>query len=178
MVREIISNAEIAELEKIYYLLFKNKDPFGSMFQDRIQDRLILFPFNDYSPEPDLYQALVRAIHFAGDNSFFQSEIEAPDCFLPLGKRKFTAHHWVYSLPVPFCELETPTVENAVFSPSGKWGLMVSHEDHAVLGGTLEFMAKFKELWPQWKDGMAFFATRYGHREWARTLLNHILNHD
>ena len=33
-----------------------------------------------------------------------------------------------------------PWLDTALFSPAGTWGVLVSHEDHAVLGGPPEFM--------------------------------------
>ncbi|EAZ92768.1 hypothetical protein [Crocosphaera chwakensis] len=38
--------------------------------------------------------------------------------------------------------------ENVLYSPSGKWGLMTSHEYYGLLGGTHEFMDKIRRIIP------------------------------
>ena len=62
-------------------------------------------------------------------------------------------------------------LENAIFGLG--WGVLVSHEDHAVLGGSSRFVAAFKQAHPSWHDETnALLAEWSGHPngDWATTL--------
>ena len=40
------------------------------------------------------------------------------------------------------------SLENILYSPSGKWGVIVSHEWHGMLGGTVEFIENIRQAIP------------------------------
>jgi hypothetical protein len=50
-------------------------------------------------------------------------------------------------------------LENALYSTSGQWGVILSAEDHAVVGGSKEFMTAFKNSYPQWSLDLEAFAS-------------------
>ncbi|HEY8644680.1 MAG TPA: hypothetical protein VIL77_02240 [Gaiellaceae bacterium] len=46
-----------------------------------------------------------------------------------------------------------PTGETAFISPSAQWGILVSHEDHAVVGGPAAFVETLAERFPPFTEG-------------------------
>jgi len=132
--------------------IFKNSDPFGNPFQDSIKEKLLLH-LRGYYLNKRQYEALMKTIKTLGETSFYVSTIEGtnlsdnydtenPDFY----------HHWEFSTETPYEEYDRIILilDNALYSSSGKWGVMVSHEDHAVIGGTDEFMSLFKNFYPYW----------------------------
>lgn len=108
---------------------------------------------------------------------------------------------WHFALPLdkPLCYYQVDqffpisVAEHAVYSPAGKWGVLTSHENHAVIGGPSTFVeAVFSNLEDSedfhlqsflsiWKDNrerlgydvdwlLPFFTHLYGQQR-ARKLL-------
>ena len=58
--------------------------------------------------------------------------------------------HWWCQFPSYEDYLNLPLVlENAIYSIKGNWGIVISHEDHGVVGGTEEFINQVREQYPQ-----------------------------
>gem|GEM_PF-2936576 len=93
-------------------------------------------------------------------------------------------NHWELLENVTFEQYQQiPLVmENALYSSSGKWGVMVSHEDHAVIGGTQDFIERFKLHYPNWNEDFAVFEEKwrlnqqnYGSNiEWLPGFIRHL----
>lgn len=47
-------------------------------------------------------------------------------------------------------EQEDIIIENTIYSSHGNWGIIISHEEHAVLGGHKEFIETFKAAYPNY----------------------------
>lgn len=58
-------------------------------------------------------------------------------------------------------------LENAIYSRLGRLGVILSAEDHAVVGGSSEFMAAFRRFYPRWPLDMDAFASCWS--EYARS---------
>lgn len=111
--------------------IFASLDPYGEPFTAAAKERAVLFPIS-YELEAHQLAVLRRAARSVGDETFFVESLVAGD----------EGAHW--EVPVrdkrPYKRMDV-VAETAIFSPSGRWGLLISDEDHAVIGGSHEFMA-------------------------------------
>ncbi len=165
----VLTEAEFrVEAEPILRRIFSNDDPFEQPFTPNVPARKIIYEYF-YQIEPPLIEAIVAAASSVEDKGFYFSALWRL-------KDKVTEepYHWY----IPFSEISTYIagsdevfgaalhVENVLYSPQGKWGVMMSHEHHGLLGGSQEFMAEvcrlvpnleqqvfgFLEYWQYWKN--------------------------
>jgi hypothetical protein len=75
-------------------------------------------------------------------------------------------------------------VERVLYSPTSKWGVQLP-DVYAAIGGTHEFLQRFKLTYPDWQGGLTrFLDSCKGANErgvdmsWARILLRHIYGDD
>ena len=65
---------------------------------------------------------------------------------------------WYFPFSDPAAYLDhgssNPTVENALFSPQGRWGILFSQHGHAVLGGEPPFVQTLLDRWPAGRDSV------------------------
>ena len=178
-VREL-SEAEFrAEAEPRLHRVFQAEDPFDHPFAPDVERRVILFPVY-YELESPLLEALVTAALEQGDSGFYLSVLERP-----AEKEQDRPYHWHISasgldgyraLGYPF------VLENAVYSPEGKWGIMVSHENHALLGGTASFVDNVRRLVPNLDNQVFDFLAAWeqnkiefgSNTDWLPTLVKHV----
>ena len=106
-------------------------DAFGAPFADGGAERALLFPV-PIELEPGQIAALRAAARAVGDETIFMEEIETS---------REEERFWELSSDdgAPYVVADA-WLDTALFSPAGAWGMIVSHEDHAVLGGPPEFM--------------------------------------
>lgn len=119
--------------------VFRIVDAYDEPFTDAAPVRALLFP-TSYQLEPAQLAVLKRAAQSVGDDSVFLESLEA-----------ITPDEPYWEFPVvgdgPYDVIEFVLV-NAIFSPSGQWGLVISEEDHAVIGGVPEFMRTIADDFP------------------------------
>jgi hypothetical protein len=176
--REISNQLELDILRKTFYSIFKTNDPFSEMFCDSVKDRLLICPVQGYHLQENQLRAISHAAYAVGDEKLYISEVEGePDCFSHSG-------HWECTFPLKLNEYEQLPVylENALYSPNGKWGLLISHEEHAVIGGTELFINTFKKEFTDWEDGLDNFKELWEYNQkhynsnidWLPKFLSHI----
>ena len=123
--------------------VFTTLDPFDAPFSEDVVERGLLFPVS-YQLEPAQIAIVRAAAKGVGDESIFlESRVDStPDAF-----------YWEFSADGegPYDVIES-VLENAIFSSSGKWGMTISEEDHAVIGGVPEFMQMIAESFPATKS--------------------------
>lgn len=129
--------------------VFSEEDAFGEPFRPEIAVRRILFPVR-YVLRPPLLEGVIAAAKKVGDTGFFVSVVESEGSpwtgewrKLPEETRR-VPYDWY--VPVEQAANYYPTVKvygtnNAIYSPSGKWGILISDEDHAVVGASGDFVA-------------------------------------
>lgn len=122
--------------EKAFRTVFKVYGPFGELFTPLISERTLIYPAW-YSLTESQLQALVQAVKSVGDDAFYLSlleRIQDPD----------EAQHWF----IPLDDVETyrsvpwPVrgLENALYSPTGRWGIKFTMDQYAIVGGSRIFM--------------------------------------
>ncbi len=168
------------EAHRAFSAVFRSDDPFDEPFTPSIRHRAILYPVT-YELEPSELQAIATAARTVGDDAFYFSVLERPaeseqdrpyHWFIPLEDRN-TYH----SLGYPF------VLENAIYSPKGLWGMMVSQEQHALVGGCDIFLntlyahlpvsedEQVREFLITWKDNR----DRLGSKtDWLPRFMTHV----
>ena len=145
---------QILILQKVFNKVFKTKDSFGEMFKDYMPERMLICPTNGYCLAENQYKALVEAVNSIGETEIYISEIEWEDHF-----ESKMCSHWVIPTTTKYDEYtKIPIIlENSLYSIEGTWGILISHEEHAVIGGTQEFITKFKASYTSWGKALTAY---------------------
>ncbi|MDY7014290.1 MAG: hypothetical protein SVX43_11960 [Cyanobacteriota bacterium] len=105
-----------------------------------------------WTPDEQVMNAIARAAPNLGDTGFYISIINKR---MPGTSSDIPEHWWV-----PFSELSTYLsvntdifhfayqLENVIYSPQGKWGLMYTFDKYGILGGVESFMEEFCQSFP------------------------------
>ena len=129
--------------------VFSSDDPFGCPFKERFKDRLIFYQTEGYHLSERQYSAVINGLKEMREQGFFVSTIEGQ------GPNAERGDHWWCECPAYDQYLAIPLVlENAVYSRTGRWGLLISHEDHAVVGSQNEFVEVLRRRYPQWRTDL------------------------
>lgn len=128
--------------------VFVSKDPFSNPFRSPDFSLILFYGLEGYHLSHTQYQAILEAIAALNESEFLISHIEYEEDFILQGE------HWLCSDPSTYTEyIKVPIyVENALYSQKGTWGAILSHEDHAVVGGSSQFVETVKEHYPQWEE--------------------------
>lgn len=146
-----LSNASFDRLRESYMRIFTSNNPFENCFSKNIKEINLLFPVDGYKLTKEQYDALLFVIReIYRDEEVFVSEIEAEsieDIFRPNNDDfKYVLKHWTIDLSTSYDEYAAMdiNVENAIYSSKNNWGIIISHEEHAVIGGDTKFLKVFK----------------------------------
>jgi hypothetical protein len=162
--KAIQNKKKLADFHTTFEKIFRDYDPFGEMFQDWVNKRLILCPIDGYYLKENQFRALLKSIQAVGENKIYISEIEmGRESFIPQNGELYQCNHWEYDVSkIVENYLRLPIiVENAIYSSIGRWGIIVSHEEHAVIGGTESFIEQFKLFYPKWEEGLTNFCNKW-----------------
>jgi hypothetical protein len=114
------------KVKKTYKAIFNNEDPYGEPFRSNMNPRLLLYGYRYGLQEPWL-SPITEAIGSLGEEGFYLSLLRRT------GKGPW---HWYVPLrEAAIYVSEIFPIENAIYSVNGKWGIICSEEDHAVVGG-------------------------------------------
>ncbi|MEK5236052.1 hypothetical protein NST99_10170 [Paenibacillus sp. FSL L8-0470] len=187
MIRRPQNEMEMVRFRKAFSLVFKSRNPFEEMFQSRISERLLLYPTCGTYLDDAQFSALMESAKKVGDMQCYISEVEAePDSFiLPDDSEIYHPAHWEGPLSSGFYQEYrelTLVLNNAIYSKKGTWGVLISHEDHAVLGGSAIFVNEFKRNYPRWTDELTEFESMLSHNhikygtnvDWYEGLKKHL----
>jgi hypothetical protein len=141
--------------------VFASTDPLGSPFTEAMTERAILFS-GAFRLDAGEALALADTAREVGDRGFYVTMTERPasgpfvrsdpdgdgpdqgvpqDWFVPFSDlATYVARESASRLPID--------VENALLSPSAKWGAIFSHEHLVVIGGVTPFVGRLLDAWP------------------------------
>lgn len=176
-----------AEAAPALHRVFAREDPWHEPFADGVEVRRLLYPIYSGLRDLDypLRDALVSVANGLGEDRFYLSIIERPP---PESKWSWRQDwHWY----VPLSEIADYAslnyafaVDHVLYSPGGRWGLMKSHEDHALLGGEAVFFEAMREAIPGFDNigqvqhflsDWRYYKTEYGADvSWIPDLLSHV----
>ena len=138
-----------AEMRKAWEGTFKSNEHFTMVFQPEIECCL-LYPHTGASYVPDyLYRAVTEAARAAGDRGFYVSETESE------GNVFFDyPNHWWCEFPPhdDYYPLLPNMVDNAMYAGDSSWGVAMSHDWHALVGGPEDFIRYIDESCPEWRQ--------------------------
>ena len=139
-------------LSTIYNGVFISKDAFGEIFNESINEKLLLCPVDGYFLTKKQYQALQKTNQDLGNDNMLISITEYEDMF------SIDSEHWEIENDLDYEEYIKLGIflENAIYSNKG-WGILISHEEHAVIGGSSLFVETFKKYYSSWEEDIIRF---------------------
>jgi hypothetical protein len=145
--RTITEATDVPEIKSMWQRVFKTNNPFAWPFQREIAAGRLFYPTEGYHLQRKQYVAVMETLRELGEDSFRLSIVESEGTsFL-----ETTMGHWLCKLP-PFEEYIELSLglENALFSQCGEWGILISHEMHALIGGSKVFIDALTQRYPHW----------------------------
>ena len=144
-------------MREYYKEIFFNNDPFGKIFNDHIKKKVLLFPTEGYYLSKKQYKKVMKTLEVFSEQKIYISEIEGGDASFEKKGDYIFKHYIIESTTLYEDYLKLPMfLENVMYSPSKAWGIMISHENHAVLGGSDELIKKFLEKYNCSEDKKEF----------------------
>jgi len=67
------------------------------------------------------------------------------------------------------------TLENALYSREGRWGVLISHEMHALIAGSEGFMNALTKQYPGWTNDVQLLREAWAgnpNGEWLEAIVN------
>jgi hypothetical protein len=162
-----------------FWSLFQSVDPFDEPLRPGVEARALLYP-ESYMLEEAEFAAVARAGREVGDTHVIVSITEefgvtagADANHWQLRGTDYAAYQRLASVGV---------LENALYSPSGRWGLLMSHEQHAIAGGTARFIHELLATHPEWQKSPTRFVDDWLYRHhhdhvdasWVPQVLRHV----
>ena len=178
------------QAESILRRVFTNDDPTENPFSVNIPERLIVSPWDDVKTE--LIEAIITAASDSGDRNCYLTNFgrytgEANHCYVSLAELHDENAYLSYATTVNGVSLDIFCwIDYVIYSDRGTWGIMISHENFATIGGSSKFIYKLRELVPD-LDRQAYpFLEKFKslsvmlHRDfdWIPKLLTHIYGQD
>jgi hypothetical protein len=142
----VSKNENMIKLKKYYKEIFLNNDPFGKVFNDFIEKKVLLFPTEGFYLSKKQYEILLNTLKIFLEQEIYISEIEIGDASFE-SSEGYSFNHNIIKVDTSYEDyLKLPIfLENIMYSSSKTWGVIISHENHAVLGGSEELISKFSE---------------------------------
>lgn len=175
---------DIRQLREAFYKVFKSQSPFTPAGQEEFHVRMVLYPTNVYYLKVKQFQALMGAVYESGEREFFISLVETEtDPFSSQSWNTEWYSHWMCEAPTfeEYMNVDLP-IENAIYSVNGSWGVLVSHECHALLVCKPSFWDAFQSQYPDWRQDKEQFIELWHFHEkergvdisWLQPLLTHL----
>jgi hypothetical protein len=145
-------------------------------FTERIERAMILYP-TAWHLEESQFRAICQTLRALGSSIFYTSIYEDKGDFLYSGGVRGDARHHILKAEDSFAMHEASVpwpLEYALYGDAPCWGLIASHELHAILGGSTEFIEKFKSFYPNWAvdvGALKYFWVGNDNRAWLDELL-------
>lgn len=159
MTVSIYAIQEAAAVVPSWRRVFTDNDPFGWPFASWVSAGGVVYPTDGLHLTRTQYEALTSALGTIGETGFFISAVESDGLEF---QRRPWGHWWSEQASYEeYCALDL-TLENALYSRHGRWGVLISHEMHAVVGGTIEFVRALTESRTDWLEDL-----RMLNKEWS-----------
>jgi hypothetical protein len=142
----LTSQEDIRALKHVSSEVFENLDAYSVEFTPAIECRFVLFPVDHYHLTRDQFAALGQAAEALRDDSAYLFDVEQWTRF---GWETQRREFWRLSLDDhaayedPPADANIVIMQNAIVSISGKWGIVISDENHAIVGGPEQFVSLF-----------------------------------
>lgn len=181
-------------LKQVFPAGWDSTDGFGEIFSPQITSKIILFPcYRNAFDECLSSQALVDAALAIGDTGcYIFPWFNGPSnyCYVPLLEfvEGYDGEPGSTTLIGSRIGVDPYDIETTIVSSQGKWGLYMSSEHHALLGGSPDFIEEirkrtpnidnqvyeFFEFWHAHRNSNVERGFDYGPHKWYSVLLKHI----
>lgn len=147
--RRIEHGRLVAKAMRSFEAVFANAYPYDAPFTSLVSRRTILAPVLDQF-DVDQFSALAAAAGEVDELAFYFATVgEYPDRAENHWPNRELADLWL----IPFTDYESyqrtsEFTTNALWSPSSRWGILISHEWFAVVAGVDVFMNELLEKYP------------------------------
>jgi hypothetical protein len=177
--KELTSDEWLEVAGKSFWSVFQNTNAFDAPVRQGMQAKALLYPVS-YLLDENEFAALASAAQAEGDDSLYLSITEEFADYDGTNASHWLLNYWEYS---EYCELDRIGVlENAMYSPAGRWGILISQEQHAIAAGTKSFIESLHSNHPEWRESLTAFTEDWRHRRatrqadvsWVRPLLTHV----
>jgi len=165
--------------------VFISSDAFDAPFDPGVEARAVLYPVTGYHLSRDQFDALSAAAADVGEDraTCVLTDPELRQVISPARPRvefalaEYEAYRALTFGPIPLLG------ENAIMSAAGAWGVLISQEGHALIGGPRTFLDSFSRAYPRGlaADEAAFVAAWErnaasigSETSWVGALLSHI----
>lgn len=169
----LTSNDKVAAV-RAWHEVFVSTDPFGWPFSSALDFGRILFPIDGCHLSREQFDAIAQVAAISGETHCYLAVIEGSassgvttddDIFL-INLADYDGYAGLHL-----------TLENAIYSLSGTWGLLLSHEMHAVLGGSSDVVSTFNRFngpgADEWRDFQAQWKAEE-HAKWLAEIAQHL----
>ena len=148
---DVTEETDLSAIRSAWHRVFSTNDAFAWPFRETVEVGRVFYPTDGCHLTREQYSALVSAIRSVGETGFLLSVVESEGLtFLESSER-----HWSCDLPPyeEYSELHL-ALENALYSKDGCWGVLISHEMHALIGGTQAFMTALGDHYQGWANDL------------------------
>lgn len=155
--------------------VFVSRDPFGRPFQKRLARGRLFYPTEFYHLTPRQFDALTSTMNALGEGGFYLSVVESDEA--PLFDRRWG--HWWFDTELSYDDYAAIplTLENALYSEQGNWGVLISHEMHALVGGSDPFVSTLDTHYPAWERDLSALREAWAgnpNGAWIESVVAHV----
>ena len=170
----VVATTDRSAIRSAWHRVFTTNDAFSWPFRGAVEVGRAFYPTDGCHLTRAQYSALLSAIRGVGETGFFLSVVESEG--LSFLDRDWG--HWSCDLP-PYEEYKALdlTLENALYSRDGHWGVLISHEMHALVGGTEAFIAAIDDHYRGWGDDLRMLREAWSgnpNGKWLKSMLSRI----
>lgn len=144
MIARQLTLSAVKQAREALEMVFESLDPFDKPFKAGASQRAILYPAEGYELGAEAWSALSAATRAVGESSAYYATVEGQEAreLESVWAVRLSAQARTWFEASATDGTRNPIAESAIWSTQGTWGLLISHEQHVVVGGTDEFMAR------------------------------------
>lgn len=149
--------------ENLIKKIFKSFDPFGpNIFEEKMRQRLILNTRGGFAITGEQYNVLKKTAEKFEEKYHYIGLIKDRKELVEIKRIPFSYKEYskLYGKFIFW--------ENILFSEETKWGIIISSEGFAIIGGEVDFMNSFKMNYPLYREHMMIFEIdkKYDNKLW------------
>lgn len=146
-----IETTDLSAIRLAWEHVFLTNDPFTWPFRQEFPVGHVFYPTDGYHLTKPQFGAIREALKQVGETGFFLSIVESEG--LSFLDRRWG--HWVCENLSYEDYIQLPlSLENCICSRRGDWGILVSHEMHALVAGSQEFLTAIAEQYQGWPNDL------------------------
>jgi hypothetical protein len=157
-----------AELRQCFNRVFISRSPWEPAGVATLPCRAVLYPTDGYQLTKEQYHAVRSAMGIVNDRTFALSPVEAePEARNWHAAEDFLRHYVGTDAPYGEYVRHSYPIENAIYSTTGTWGILLSHEYHGLLVCNRPFWNAFSATYPQYRADLREFLSKWSEHRCA-----------